>query len=185
MGAAVQERTRREAGVTLIEMLVVVAIVGMIALILTIAVARTVRRQRVDSAAQEIRGDLQAVYTRVLTTQQPVYVRVDIANRHIDITADQAGTSRYLRYTIPPDISLSTTDITLVQTNWPVVGGIPILQCDYMGRTIDPTTGDQVAVGQTLVVTHVDMVQGKLTPRLVYTITINPLWNTTAVKTRF
>ncbi len=183
MGVAVEDRSRREAGVTLIELLVVVAIVGLIALILTIAVAKTIRRQRVSAAAQEIRNDLQAVYTRMVTTQKPVFVRIDITNRHLDIMGDQAGTSIYTRYVIPADISLSTTDVSQVQCNWPVVGGYPMLQCDYIGRTLayDSVNGWQPAAQTyTLLVTHADMVAGTLSPRIEYTITIYPIWDTVA-----
>jgi prepilin-type N-terminal cleavage/methylation domain-containing protein len=180
-----KRKCRAEAGVTLIELLIVVAIIGLIAIFLTVAVARTIRRQRVAAAAQEIRMDLQACYTRVMTTQQPVYVRIDLPNRHVDIMADELGATLYQQYVIPSDISLSTADVTAVECIWPIVNGFPMLMCDYMGRAIDPTTGFQVATSQTLVVTHADMVLGTLKPRMKYTVTVFPLWNSEAIVAKY
>jgi prepilin-type N-terminal cleavage/methylation domain-containing protein len=187
MGVSLRRRSRGEAGVTLIELLIVVAIIGMIAMILTIAVAKLIRRQRVDSAAQEIRGDLQAVYTRVVTTQQPVFVRInmdDVNNRKIEIMNDIAGTTMFTSFRVPSDVGLSSLagDVDGVECNWPVVGNYHMLQCDFMGRTINPSTGVQVDSAQTLVVTHKDMVTGDLHPRIRYHVTISPLWNSVANK---
>src|SRR5512135_202805 len=178
-------RNRGEAGVSLIEMLIVVALLGMIAVILTLAVAKTIKRQRVAAAAQEIRSDLQAVYTKVLTTQQPVYVRINLASRRIDIMADTAGSTIYSYYALPTGISLSTQNIAQVQCNWPTVGTVPMLECDALGRTIDPNTGEQVTTLQTLSVTHNEMVLGYLRPRIQYVVTIYPLWNTVAVSQKW
>jgi len=174
-----------QSGFTLIELLVVVAILGMIAVIATIAVSNTIKRDRLDSAAQQLRSDLQAVYTRVMSTQKPVFVRVDIANRKIDIMSDTAGTKIFSSYSIPTDISLSTTDITAVDSNWPVVGGYPMLECDFWGRTLDPNDGSQVSTVQTLKLTHVEMVTGELGPHLQYIISIYPLWNSVASKSKW
>ncbi len=183
------DRGRGEAGVTLIEMLIVVAILGMIAVILTLAVAKTIKRQRVAAAAQEIRSDLQAVYTKVLTTQQPVYVRINTTTRRLDIMADTAGNTIYSYYKIPTDISLSSTDVTQVESNWPTFGTVPMLECDALGRTLDPNTGTQVSSLQTLCVTHREMVPVSgvtwLKPRIKYVVTIYPLWNTVAVSKKF
>jgi len=188
-----EERKRRgEAGFTLLEMLIVVAILGLLAVFVTMIVAKTIQRQRVTAAAQEIRGDIQAVYTRVLNTQQPVYVRIDRANSHIDIMSDMVATTIYQQYAIPTDISLSTTSTLLTdapECNWPVVNGFPMLECDSFGRTYvsndNGVTWAQANGNQTLSVTHVDMVLGTLHPKIQYVITIYPLWNSTAIQAHY
>lgn len=180
------KRSKSDAGFTLIEMLVVVAIIGTITLIITLDAVKAVKRQRLEVAAQGIREALQAVYTRVLTTQKPVYVSIDSANHLLIISTDLAGNNRLnLTYAIPSDISLSETSVNGVEANWPVVNGRPTLECDTMGRTIDcsntnPTNWTQVTDLQTLVVTHSEMVQGTLHPRIEYVVTIYPLWKTVA-----
>lgn len=186
MGAGVPDNSRREAGFTLMELLIVVAILGMITLILTIAVSDTIKRQRVGEAAQEMRNTLQAVYTQVVTSQKPAFVRINMTTRKLEVMGDAAGATILTYYSIPSDISLSTTDITQVQTNWPLYNSMPTLECDTMGRALYYDSGSAKWLLPssifTFVVTHDEMVQGTMGHRVLYTISLNPLWNTVAVR---
>ncbi|MEJ2421071.1 MAG: prepilin-type N-terminal cleavage/methylation domain-containing protein [Acidobacteriota bacterium] len=168
----------RDRGFTLIEMLIVLAIVGMIAVIGTIVISKALKRQRLQAAAEDIRGILQRVYTQTTATNQPAFVRIDINNRRIQIVGSTAGTPVLATYILPEDISLSTSSVSGVQCNWPVVNGMPCLECSVRGLALNPTTGAELSQVETLNVTHADMVQGDLRPRKVYTISIYPIWHT-------
>ena len=139
-------------------------------------------------AAQDIRGFLQQVYTRVITTQQPAYVILQGSQKRLVVASDPLAATVVSTYTIPSDIVLSTTstDLTTPECNWGLnSGGLHALECDSMGRTIEVLTGSQCEVMQTLVVTHREMVQQTLSPRIKYTITIYPIWNSVAIQAKY
>ena len=54
--------------------------------------------------------------------------------------------------------------------------------CDFQGRAIDVLTGRQIAGPATLVLTHVNVVNGGLNPLTRYVISINPIWSVRVAK---
>jgi hypothetical protein len=57
-----------------------------------------------------------------------------------------------------------------------------ILMCDFQGRAIDTLTGRQIAGPATLVLMHVNAVNGSLGPITRYVININPVWSVRVAK---
>ena len=175
----------RESGVTLIEALVVLTIVGVLAAIVTVPINSYWQRSRVETTAGEIRGFLQQAFTESVNQHTPV-----------NVTLQQDGAGKWVlqlnppppaprtangTYTIPDFISLAYNPAAGAG-GWPVSGPARTLTCDTVGRALDPTTGLQVTSTMTMSVTHVRMVDGSLAPNVRYDIQVFPLWNVTLKK---
>ena len=93
------------------------------------------------------------------------------------------------RYRIPADIALSNAAANGQTFNapWrrPTTGSISaVLLCDFMGRAMTPPAaagGARAVVNTpaTVTLTHADMISGKLTPQVTYTVSIAPLFRST------
>jgi prepilin-type N-terminal cleavage/methylation domain-containing protein len=182
------------SGFTLIEVLVVVAILGLIAAILTVAVSNAIKRQRLDTAAQQLRSFMDRAYVSTTQTGNGMFVQIGAvrtdgsrsvrlvedsnSNRTLDSTDQVLATE-----TITNDLVLSNS--STAATAWPVVSGSLEMLCDSMGRAIDPTTGRQITGDLTISLTHTDMTgSGTLTPRLRYDIRLYPLWSPSLTEVR-
>jgi prepilin-type N-terminal cleavage/methylation domain-containing protein len=88
---------------------------------------------------------------------------------------------------VDQEFSLSDQDVTRVKStlwsdnsiNW---NNPRVLMCDFQGRAIDTLTGRQIGAPATLVLTHVDVVNGSSQPPTQYVITINPVWSVRVMK---
>jgi type II secretory pathway pseudopilin PulG len=93
------------------------------------------------------------------------------------------------RYRIPADIALSNAAANGQTFNapWrrPATGSISaVILCDFMGRAMTPPeavggTRAVVNTPATVTLTHADMISGKLTPQVTYTVSIAPLFRST------
>jgi|GEM_PF-3204643 prepilin-type N-terminal cleavage/methylation domain-containing protein len=93
------------------------------------------------------------------------------------------------RYRIPADIALSNAAANGQTFNapWlrPTTGPISaVILCDFMGRAMTPPAaagGARAVVNTpaTVTLTHADMISGKLTPQVTYTVSIAPLFRST------
>ena len=189
---------RRNAGFTLIEALVVLAIVGLLTLVAIVPINSAWQRSRLEATAGDIRNFLQSAYFEAIDQHAQVVVTLQ----------QNAATGRWELHLNPPPPPPRTPNGTLVLPEFvsfvdnpaATAGGWPVsaadatvrgITCDPGGRTIVPAgfTGSAVeAAGQavqevkTLAITHVNMVDGSLQPNIREDVQLFPIWNATVRK---
>lgn len=181
-------------GFTLIEVLVVLAIMGLVAALMTIAVSKTLKRQRLGTAAAQLSSFIQKAYTNTSLNQREVFIEIGAAQSDGSRTAFMIedsnengsldGTDTQLdTLSITPDLVLSNS--TTAGVAWPVSSGNLIIGCSAGGRMVDPTTKTNLDHYVELSITLSEMLSGDLTPGIRYTITVYPIWKTEKTQTRY
>ena len=207
-------RTGRRA-FSLVELLVVVAILGIILAIAVGQASKSFRRAKVDSIADTIRNFIQDAGAQVQKQNLPVFIELSwvaapspgfyrfqaiadsLTNGVLDGppynpigTIDATKDSIVAQYDVPSEIALSgivgaaQIESTLWSTNTADQSTRSLL-CDFQRRTINPTSGGQIAGVATLSVSHVNMLQssGQLKPLINDQIRINPIWSARILRT--
>jgi prepilin-type N-terminal cleavage/methylation domain-containing protein len=196
-------------GFTLVELLAVLAIVGLIVAIGGNEAIKFIKRQRPAAASQDLQLFAKRVFlesqcrgvdgflriapaTAVNPTSIPIEIWVDTDNDR----AFNAANDRLIdTYRIPltdvsgadiQQLSLSTLFKNQVQSAaWSYNGVLNsterLLGCDSLGRAYDPTTRLQIGAVATLNLTHVEMISSKVLPRRNYQLRISPAWNVQVV----
>lgn len=202
------KQAKSEAGFTLIEMLVVVAIIGMIALIMTINVIATLKRGRLDTAANQLRSLVESARIAALDQRTGVFVVISQngdgswtaqlvadTNGDGDLTFDPANPNAGPDMPVRQHLFLLTNDLAVAPTtapaaglmwpgpnNWPVSNGSFVLRCDLRGQPWAPGGAAALTTPAIISITHGEMANGTLRPRVRYDITLSPLWHTTMNK---
>lgn len=182
---------RREAGVTLIEALVVLAILGLVTAIVAVPLNSYWQRSRIQAVAGDIRSFLQTAYTEATTqhTQITVTLQQDTTSGlwTLQLNPPPAPPRNALgTFVLPSFVSLDYTPAATAG-GWPISGSVRSLICDTMSRTLCPvgytscetsiTDPVQMNNVRTLSITHVSMVDGSLRPNTRFDIQIYPVWN--------
>lgn len=174
----------RARGFTLLEALVVVALLGIAATIVVGTLQSTYQKMRLETAVNDIDSLLESAYEHMVSTQAEVFFGlVEGPPWRLRVTRD-AGLSVVLNeYVVPDYVNFSMGVVGAVDTNWPAAAsnGPWRLRLDTFGRTTT-VTGAPVTAVQTLTVTHRDVVTGRLKPRLRYEVRIYPLWRVDVAK---
>lgn len=199
---------RGERGFTLLEMIIVAAILGMIALIATIAVSNAIKRQRLEVASRQLQSIMEKAY--VLTAQRNAGVFMVLTpaysdgSRRVMLRADTDGDGQISsaelapydssKYAVgdPNNDAIITSDLVVSSCNWPsvTVGGssMKVLLCDTQGRTLDPSVSPATQFSSALIsLTRQDMTTSPpaLTPRTRYDITLGALWHSKINEVRY
>ena len=190
---------RREAGVTLFEMLTVLALLGLVSVIAVVPVNSYYQRSRLQSAAGDIRNFLQVAYTQAVNqhTQITVNLQQDATTGSWTLQLNPPpppplpgnGIATSGTYVLPSFVSL-TYNPAATAGGWPstTTGGVTVrsLACAPSGLTFIPagatcgateTAGAAAQEVKTLSITHTSMVDGSLSPNTRFDIQIYPLWN--------
>ena len=194
-----RERVRRAgAGFTLIEALVVLALIGLITLVAIVPINAAWQRSRLETTAGDIRNFLQSAYFEAMNQHAQVVVTLQ----------QNSTTGLWELHLTPPPPAPRTANGTLVipafisladnpantAGGWPVSSSntsIRGVTCDPGDRTLVPTgftgsaaesAGQPVQEVKTLAVTHVNMVDGSLQPNTRFDIQLPPIWSVTVRK---
>lgn len=170
-------------GFTLLEALVVAALVGIIATIVGGILNSTYQRMRLEAAVSDIDSLLESAYSFMVRSQAEVFFGLVKNPWRLRVARDAALTDVLKEYAVPGFINFSLTALDGVESNWPAAGpnGPWVLRLDTFGRTTTPG-GAPVASVQELAITHRGMVTGGLAPRLRYEVRIYPLWRVEVAK---
>lgn len=185
-------RPRRDGGFTLMEVLIVVAILGMMTLIATMAVSKALKRQRLEVAARQLQSFIEKAYIRTVDTHASVFVVLfpvaSDGTRAVDLVEDTNGDLQLSDSDQVLETTLLTSDIVVWTNAWPLIPAtfmgknVTAIACDTMGRAMDPSVSPaQPLNGQFLALTHRDMAGSvpSLTPRIRYDLTMDRLWHCT------
>lgn len=191
-GATSVRRRAKEAGFSLAEALVAVAIIGFLAMMFIPYFVHYIQRARAEGSAFEVRNFVLQAQTLMLGTSSPVTVTVAQQGGRwvatltpaVEPAAGTYAATLPRRFEFPEYMTVD--GLSLGAGNWPQQSGAYMLRCDTFGRTLDPTQVPPALIPSevTLRVTHTATVAGRLQPRNVWEIRVSPLWNVTVVQRR-
>lgn len=173
------------------ELLVVVAILGLIATAVVLPVNAYFQRSRIEGAANDVRNFLVGAQTLALNTNSRVTVTVQQIGGLWTFSVTPANpppagsSAATLRTRLELPAYIVVTGLWLGSAcDWPLDSGIQSLVCDTMSRTLHPVTGQQLTASATVRLTHISIAQGRLSPPILYEVRVAPLWSVATVKMR-
>jgi len=201
-------RASRQRGFTLVELLIVIAIFGLILTVAGTEVMRTIKRSYLSSTVQSIQLLASQAQLEAQRRGTTVFLRVGAVGSGpngtlpVELWADADGNGNFdaasdllIRQILldPSRISLSTVAANQIQSaNWskgpptdPDTTSERLLACNTFGRTINPDTSLQIAGTATLTITHTEMAANVLQPRLNDQLRISPAWSVQIVEIKY
>jgi prepilin-type N-terminal cleavage/methylation domain-containing protein len=197
-------RGRGGRGFSLVELLVVLAVLGLTLTIAGTEVIRTIKRSFLRSTSQQIQLLASRAQLEAQRRSAEVFLRIGPFGSGpggtipVELWADADGDAAFdstkdlrLEQILldPARISLSTAATNQIQTaNWSNDTDNSterLLACNTFGRTMNPATGLQIAGTATLSVTHADMVVNTLQPRLNEQLRISPAWSVETLEVKY
>ncbi len=154
----------RASGFTLVEILVVVALLGVAALIVTANMGTVLRRSQLEGTTTELTSFLDAVPRAAFERRAPVFLQWSSSTRTFAVTTDAAGASVLDTFRLPDSVNATV--------------GLPAtLRCDTIGRAYVGTNGVMLGNVQT-----VQLAQAAGYDSPIYTLTLSPLWAVVVTK---
>lgn len=165
---------RKTRGFSLVELLAVLALLGIGAYLATVYVPGLIRKQTLAAAAADIRNFLQDVPNQVARANTALFVHYVPAGggapAQMQITRDAPGSQVLRTYRFPRTVVVEAI-------SWPVQGPRRVLRCDLANRTTNPNTGQPLGQTSLLRITDEKMLSGALQPKRSYDIAITNVWH--------
>jgi len=168
------------------EVLVVLAILGLVTVVVSVPINSYWQRSRLQSAAGDIRNFLQTAYTEAVNQHTQVTVSMTQVAGKWQLQISPPPPIGSPIYTFPDIVDCTTLNPAANAGGWPATGAVRSLICSPSGITIIPagatcgateTAGSQAREVKTLAITHTSMLDGSLSPNTRFDIQIFPVWN--------
>ncbi len=197
-------KTSGQKGFTLVEILTVLAIIGIVAMITTLQISNAVNKANLEGTSGELRAFLDAAKSETVRYSGPITIDYGVVPNTYFVAAFRGRTALRLwdnsdtvrKVLLLPDyVKWSVNPGTAAPASWPPpptpapasTFGPGLFSCDTMGRTL--VNGSQATTAQTLAITHRGMLDeagfGSVRPRLRYDVQLYPLWAVTVDKNTY
>jgi prepilin-type N-terminal cleavage/methylation domain-containing protein len=167
--AAGQLGTGTERGITLIELMVVLVVVGLGALVVLENMNSMYRKYELESSAAALASLVDSTASWAKEEHTEVFLIWDPANDQIAVTRQSDGSEILEEFRIPDYLVLSPTDRQ-------------VLRCDTLGRAFNGTDTQMLNAIRVMTATHDTMLDGRVSPGITFTMSLSPLWHVTTVK---
>ena len=172
----------RQSGFTLIEALVVVALLGIVVAI-SGAILRNVKEKTgLEATVTHLRGLFDRAPAEAIKRRATVRVRYDSNSRRFQLVSrDTSGNVTVIdSYALPDGVVFENSS----PTAWPTAGSFHGVDCDTMGRLLNPTSGARILTPQSFQVTLKAMQDGIVEPKIAYLFQVYPVWSCRVTKIR-
>lgn len=182
-------RLSSQSGVTLIELLVSVAIIGLITSIVTLQVNEYYQRSRLEGKAMELRAFLLSAQNLAMGTSERVVIRYQESSGRrwfelVPVRPPGSGSNLARMQTVmelPDYLVLNGLGLGGGAIDWhQFPTNVRNVVCSPMMRAQEETGAAQyqdLTALRTVRLTHSSIVEGRLAPRTVFEIEVTPLWN--------
>lgn len=155
-----EEGSVSQRGMTLVEILIVLALIGIAALVVVVNMQTIIRRFELESGVREFTAFVQDAPSHAKEISAPVFFVWDGANRRFLIARDAAATIVLDRLEIPKELTVTGP-------------AAPVLRCDVYGRAFVGTNLAMMTTVQTMAMTHAYATDASAP---TYRFTLSPLW---------
>ncbi len=159
-------RPRAQRGMTLVEILVVVALIGIAALIAVTNLLTIQKRFQLENGVREFTAFLNEVPNYAKQQNAPVFLVWDATARSFSVATDATATNVLDTIVIPTELTITGP-------------GAAVLRCDVIGRTFVGTSTVMMTSLQTVLMTHSNTPEASAPS---YILSLSPLWAVTVTR---